>query len=492
MSSNNFFGNSSLYGSNGLGGLDGNIIQQWQMLRANSAAYTRMLKAQQTGSVKQEPKYQELMSDKYFNENYDKEKQTYTKATYKPDPTTVATIDEEATAGDNLDSMRRLAQAAASGSGSLTDVHHDLFERLRQTIANNLDRSSGTTDDDNKVTDAATAASLTRNVDFRYLVDEQSFTVAGKNGESKYTFGVGETWENVVSTINADSGATGVQAETVKDTDGNITGITLKSTEVGKDKFVRVDQHTGDVFASPGATASAVGTDAKANDSSSTVATGDKMVAAVAVGVEGGVLASDQTFTLQGKTGVKEFSFAAGTNVDDIIAAINEASEDIGVTATAITGSDGSAVGIGLTSNTGGSSEYIRVKQTQGDLFGKEGSELKIYGKNDAINLTGGKITALTDLGRIDVNGVTYSFADLGPGGSASLSKNPDVATAIIDQTLQDIYSGKAVIKGFDIEDIDNARYVPEDKDRPKSTNTYTAGSVKNDALDQWLKTYTR
>lgn len=489
--------NSLLGGIGSVGGMDGNIIQQWQMLRANSAAYRRLLAAEETGTVKQGNQPVELLSDRYFNDNYNPETKELVRPTYKPDDTVTPTVDSKATAGDNLDSMRRIALAAMSSSGSLNPVHYDLFEQLRASIANNLQKTSTPSDSSTSTTTDPAAATLSRDISaFRLLTDEQSFTVAGKAGEVKYTFGVGASWDDVASAINADSDKTGVKAEIVKDESGNPAQLKLTSAGTGKDSFIRVDQTTGSVFAAPGASASAVGADGKTSGSS-TAATSDQAKAAMAVGVPGATLDKDQTFTVAGNYGSQQFTFAAGTSVESIVDAINGATTKTGVAAQLIQNANGDITGIGLLSDKGGSGQYVQVAQKDGDLFAAKGQTVKAQGKNTGTNVDGTSINNVYDLGRVDINGKSYSFADLGPGGAASLDKNPDVALAIIDQAMRDIYSGKAKVAGFDISDKDNAVYIPKESDNKNvinntASNTQILGGLHLDDLKSWLSSYAR
>ena len=78
-------------------------------------------------------------------------------------------------------------------------------------------------------------------------------------------------------------------------------------------------------------------------------------------------------------------------------------------------------------------------------VAGEEGWEVvaSAGGESDAIVST-------AQLGQAEYAGRSYSFADLAPGGAASLAVNPDAALEVLDQAIRDIYSGKARIKGFD------------------------------------------
>lgn len=77
--------NKAIFGNApSIAGIPGNVIQDWSMLRSNSAAYRKLLEAEKTGSIKKPQTQPELLSDKYFNENYDAKNKKLIKPTYKP------------------------------------------------------------------------------------------------------------------------------------------------------------------------------------------------------------------------------------------------------------------------------------------------------------------------------------------------------------------------------------------------------------------------
>lgn len=467
-------------------GISGNTLQQWNMLQTNSKAYKALLAAQESGSVKQDTNSHELLSDKLFNDYYDPETKTYN-ATYTPTTGNNIEIDDESTAGDILNDMRSLALAAIGNTSTLNNVHYDYFESMRSYIASAL-VTSGASSSTTVTTGEAQAATVKGNAEYRLLTDDQSFTVAGNNGETTYSFGVGASLEEVAAAINADSGATGVTAELVENTDGTYS-VALSSAKTGSDQFVRVDQLQGDLFATTGSSVSGAGTNATTSEAE-VVATGADTQAAIAAGMAGGKLYEDVQFTIQGRNGSQSFSFAKGATTEDIVAAINAASGTTGVNAEAIYNSAGVADGIGLLADKAGSGNYVQVKQTKGALFAAEGKTTSAAGSSVDGNSDGPAISSLSDLGVVSIDGVTYSFADLAPGGKASLENNPDAALAVLDQTLRDIYDGRAVISGFDPAETYIAGVDLNNSGSTASTNTREYGNFGSTAMTTWLAKY--
>ncbi len=485
---------NALFGSpanNTIAGMSGDLLQQWAMLGANSKAYDKMLQAEKTGSIKQGSYYTELLSDKYFNDYYDAENKKIKKATYSPVGSGAQPgleIAEEDTSGDILDDMRSLALAAISNPNSLNSAHYDFFEKMRASIASNLVTKA---EDTQTVVDKeAQPATITKDFDERLLLDDQTVVVAGSKGEKTYNFGAGTSIEEIAAAINADAADTGVKAEFVETDDGK-QQIRLTSAETGKKSFVRVDQTRGDLFAEEGKSLSATGTDETTKEVEET-ASGEDTQAAIAAGLYTGKTSEDVKFTIQGRNGDKTFSFNRGATAEEIVAAINEASEETGVKAEVIRNAGGDAEGIGLLANRAGSENYVQVKQEQGTLFANEGRTVSVAGSSiDEKDADAPAINSLSDLGKVNVDGVTYSFADLSPGGKASLANNPDVALAILDQALQDIYDGKAEIKGFDPAET----YRPgmdASPGRKASTNTLEFGNYGSDAISDWIGKYVR
>ncbi len=477
--------------NNTIAGIPTSVLEQWNSLGANSKALKKIQEAEKNGGVlPQENHYTDLLSDKLFNDYYDTKTSTVKKATYQPDPTTNPTVDKNASAADNLDSMRRLALAAISKPDSLNSFHYDMFDKLRQTIADNL-VTSGKSTTTPTTTEDPEAAKVSKSVgDFRLLMDDQSFTVAGNAGEKTYNFSTGDSIESIAAAINADTAETGVKAEVTKGEDGNYT-ISMMSDGTGKDAFVKVTQKTGDLFGESGSVLSANGKDGVTKEAE-VVDTGDSSTAAVAAGLYGGKALEDMAFTIDGARGGRDYAFEKGTSAEDIVAAINADTEATGVKAEVIYNSLGEAEGIGLLADKAGSNSFIKVKQTEGALFAQPGKSIKVTGASSgsASDEDGPGIGSLSDLGKVVIDNVTYSFADLGPGGSASLAKNPDAALAVIDQALKDIYEGRAQVKGFDPADQPMVNMPSSASSSAK--NTLEVGNFGSSAITDWVDKWTK
>ena len=130
---------NAIFGTNQkIAGIDTSLIQQWNMLGANSAAYRKLLAAQETGEIRQDTGYQDIASDKYLNDNFDADTGTYARPAYVSQSPAEYEMDAATQTEDTLESMRRLALAAINSPDSLNQAHYDLFDRMRQTIAVNL------------------------------------------------------------------------------------------------------------------------------------------------------------------------------------------------------------------------------------------------------------------------------------------------------------------------------------------------------------------
>ena len=484
---NNILGSNS---NNSIAGISGDLLQQWANLGANSAAYKRLQEAEKTGTIRQDNVYSELLSDKYFNDYYDSETGKLKKATYTPSTSQpTLEIDKESTSGDVLNDMRTLALAGISNPNSLNSNHYDFFEKMRANIASNLvTKSSNSTT--TVTSEEAQPATLTKDFDYRLLLDDQSFVVAGDKGEKTYSFGAGSSLEEIAAAINADASETGVNAELVETDDGKLQ-IKMMSAATGKEAFVRVDQKTGDMFAAADKSLSATGKDAVTKDVDE-VASGEDTQAAIAGGLYTGKTMEEVAFTIQGRAGAESFSFEHGATAEDIVSAINAKAEKTGVTAEIIRNADGVAEGIGLLADKSGTGNYIQVKQEKGSLFAAQGKTVNVAGSSiDTKNTEGPAITSLSDLGKVSVDGVTYSFADLAQGGKASLANNPDAALAVLDQTLRDIYDGRAEIKGFDPADTYVAG-LKANSGSKASTNSLEYGNYGSSAISDWIAKYAK
>lgn len=483
---------NSLFGGGGsvTPGISGDLLRDWQMLGANSNAYKKLLEAEKNGGVRPKDTF-ELASDKYLNENYNPKTKTYNKAKYTS-PVDQVQVDPEATTGDQLEDMRSLALAAINDKNSLNPMQYDFFEKMRQNIASNLNTKGSKDKDGEKVTGEAAAAEAKSTVDYRLLLEDQSIVVAGTEGEKTYNFTAGMGLEEVVAAINADTGDTGVKAALAENDDGKFE-ITFTSEDAGKDAFVRVDQNIGNLFAKNGSSISGTGKDGEAKDAE-TVATSEDTQAAMVAGTPYGKLFEDNAFTIQGANGSHSFSFGKGTDVAEIIDAINAQAESTGIKAEAIMADDGTVAGIGLLADKTGAGNYIQVKQDKGDLFAAAGKTASVAGSShrEGSEEGGPVINKLEDLGKVKVGDQVYSFADLAPGGKASLSENPDIALAVIDQAIKDIAEGRAEVVGFDKSEL----YVPgvttgAVDGSTASTNTREHNNYGNQAISDWLDKYT-
>ncbi len=471
-------------------GFSGEMLSAWAMLRPNAKAYKALQAAEKNGGVM--PKatdYVALNSDKLLNEYYDPKTNKIIKATYTPVSKATEPIktDEKTTMADVITNMRTLALSAITNPNSLSSTHYDFFEQMRGTIANGLNTKT-TTDKTEVVTEEAKAAVVDTAIDYHLLTDDEAFTVAGKDGEITYRFGSGDAIEDIAAKITADSDTHGVKASVVEGEDGAKT-LRLESLEKGADHLIRVDQKVGSLFTDAGRSVSAKGKD-EVKELKDNTASSEKTQAAMAAGLWSGKTFEDVAFTITGPKGEASYSFEKGTEGLDIVKAINDRSAETGVTAELIRNSAGEIEGIGLLTESAGTGNNIRVDQDKGNLFAAEGRAASVAGSSKGKTSNGASITSLQDLGKVKVGDESYSFADLVQGGRASLQKNPDAALAVIDQTLKDIYSGRAEVSGFD----KNTVYVPgidyKGADTGNATNTHRYGFDDSDAITSWLKKY--
>ncbi len=471
-------------------GFSGEMLSAWAMLRPNAKAYKALQAAEKNGGVM--PKatdYVALNSDKLLNEYYDPKTNKIKKATYTPVSKATEPIktDENTTMADVITNMRTLALSAISNPNSLGTTHYDFFEQMRATIANGLNTKNAT-DKTTVVTEEAKAAVIDTPVDYHLLTDDEAFTVAGKDGEMTYRFGSGDSLEDVAAKISADSDTHGVKASVVEGEDGT-KSLRLESLEKGAEHLIRVDQKVGSLFAEAGSSVSAKGK-AEVKEEVDNTASSEKSQAAMAAGLWSGKTFEDVEFTITGPKGDATYSFDKGTSGLDIMMAINADTEKTGVSAELIRNSAGEVEGIGLLTEKAGTGNNIRVDQDKGNLFAAEGRAASVAGSSKGKTSNGASITSLQDLGKVKVGDQTYSFADLVKGGRASIEKNPDAALAVIDQTLKDIYSGRAEVSGFD----KNTIYVPgidyKGADTGNATNTHRYGFDDSDAINNWIKKY--
>ncbi len=100
-------------------------------------------------------------------------------------------------------------------------------------------------------------------------------------------------------------------------------------------------------------------------------------------------LTADQQFSVTGVNGQVDFSFAAGTTIDDMVSAINARSEDTGVEAYA---TDSSSE-VRLASLEYGSAQSVQVDQTTGDAFAAAGSSVSDAGQDLTVTVDGEQFT---------------------------------------------------------------------------------------------------
>lgn len=214
-----------------------------------------------------------------------------------------------------------------------------------------------------------------------------------------FSFAEGTALTDIVKQINNMSSSTGVTAEIGKNNAGQIDGIRLTSQDYGSKQTVQVQQRTGDLFANTGETIQSNGQDARVLvNGSEVVAEGLKV-----------------NFEVRGIRG----SFT-----------LSEAAAQSGYDQTKPTdASRGNALVYGI---SGGST--VQLGNGAGvqyrDLLG-----LPDYN--------------LANLGKVTVEGQTYSMQDLASGRSASLAENPQISLKIIDQAIRDVATGQAAIGAY-------------------------------------------
>ncbi|MCC8117072.1 MAG: hypothetical protein LIP18_08005, partial [Planctomycetes bacterium] len=101
-------------------------------------------------------------------------------------------------------------------------------------------------------TQAAMAAGLWSGKTF----EDVAFTITGPKGEASYSFEKGTEGLDIVKAINDRSAETGVTAELIRNSAGEIEGIGLLTESAGTGNNIRVDQDKGNLFAAEGRAAS--------------------------------------------------------------------------------------------------------------------------------------------------------------------------------------------------------------------------------------------
>lgn len=236
------------------------------------------------------------------------------------------------------------------------------------------------------------------------LTADQAFTVTGANGASDFSFAAGTSIEDMVSSINARTDETGVEAYAI---DGS-SEVRLASVEYGSSQSVTVEQTTGDAFAAAGDTVNDTGQDLTVTVDGEEF-TGDGLSVEVDTGSISGTLQFNPAEDGAVETGVAQGGYDQDT-LADADSSRRIAIEDAG----------------------GG------VQLQLGE--GAQGSD------RDSVNLPD---ASLTNLGRVTVDGQEYSLNDLFSGGSASLANNPDIAQQVVEQAINDVATMRADLGAY-------------------------------------------
>ncbi|MDR1613103.1 MAG: hypothetical protein LBT97_10045 [Planctomycetota bacterium] len=239
------------------------------------------------------------------------------------------------------------------------------------------------------------------------LATAQEFSIAGADGARTFAFAAGTAIEDMAAQINSATGSTGVEAYAIRDQGAGATALRIASNAYGSEAFVRVEQRTGDAFAAPGTTRVDYGQDANltingtgvtTNGLAANVQTGD-FTGRIAFNAEG----------LNGATGIAQ----TGYGQDELV----NADADRQATINNIAG------GMQLQLGGGGG--------------GQNRETVSLGNYNPAT------------LGRVTVDGESYSLNDLYSGGRASLANNPEIAMRVIDQAISDVAAGRADIGAY-------------------------------------------
>lgn len=234
------------------------------------------------------------------------------------------------------------------------------------------------------------------------LAAETTFTVTGEVGSQEFTFAAGTALSDVAATVDAAAERTGVNAYAIR----GDTELRLASTAYGENASVEVEQGTGDLFAAPGDTVRDAGQNATVTVKGIEIET-DGLEAEVANSAFSG-----------------SFTFQAG---------------DPAATTIAQTGYDQD----NLTDAT--TARGVQLGELQG------GMQLQLgEGAGQTERQTFGlRSMALSDIGRVEVDGQSYSLADLASGGSAALASDPEVALQVIDQAVADVAGERSRIGAY-------------------------------------------
>lgn len=99
-----------------------------------------------------------------------------------------------------------------------------------------------------------------------------------------------------------------------------------------------------------------------------------------------------QNFTVTGNVGSANFTFAAGTSMQEMADTINSGTDQTGVTAYVF--NDGTADQLRLTSEDYGSDQFVQVTQNAGDAFGAAGATVRDAGRNAVVTIDGQQVEA--------------------------------------------------------------------------------------------------
>ncbi|MCX7934475.1 MAG: flagellin [Planctomycetota bacterium] len=156
----------------------------------------------------------------------------------------------------------------------------------------------------------------------------------------------------------------------------------------------------------------------------------------------GTALTNGQRLVVSGNRGAVEFSFAAGTAIADMAAAINARAAQTGVTAYAIRG----GTELRLVSAEYGAEQWVRVEQKEGSAFAAAGNVVTDRGQNATITVAGQTL---------QTNGLRLEAEVPGAKGVFVFNAGSPAATTIAqtgyDQdTLTDATAGRsAVLRDF-------------------------------------------
>lgn len=233
------------------------------------------------------------------------------------------------------------------------------------------------------------------------FASDQTFTVAGNEGSTQFSFSAGTSIEDAVDQINLRSASTGVEAYAIKDQGSGATEVRLASAGYGEQEYVQVEQKTGDAFAAEGVVERDAGQNATVNVGGETLQTD-------------GLVANVQSASVNGSLALREEAIAqTGYDQDTLVDATT-------------------AVSAEFNDIEGG------MRFQLGEGAGVQNRERFSLDSMNPINL-----------GRVEVNGETFSLSDLTGGGAASLATNPEAAIQVIDQAIADVASTRARIGAY-------------------------------------------